>query len=201
MVSTKPVGVQASKKSPASSDTPPPAPPKSSTAANYGPSSPPAPRSWTNSSHETSHLTTPAAPTGSRRSPATPPPRRQAIAIQPIGRPPPNVTIRGRYQFQTESVRPSVALARAAVGARCAYRGDGRKGEHSMGLGNVGPDAGSGLTVSVAEQLMHLRGTTCCRNTRLSYVISRTSGTEVSTAAVASRSLCSCPCPLAILGR
>jgi len=39
---------------PASSGTPPPAPPKSSTAANYDPSSPPAPRSWTSYSQEPS---------------------------------------------------------------------------------------------------------------------------------------------------
>jgi hypothetical protein len=38
--------------SPAWSATPPPAPPRSSTAANYAPSSPPAPKSWTSSSPE-----------------------------------------------------------------------------------------------------------------------------------------------------
>jgi integrase len=42
----------ASRRSPASSGTPPPAPPRSSTAANYAPLSPPAPRSWTSSSAE-----------------------------------------------------------------------------------------------------------------------------------------------------
>ena len=46
----------------------------------------------------------------------------------------------------------------AAVGARCAYRGGGGKGEHGMGLGNGGSDASSGLAVSAAEQLMRLRG-------------------------------------------
>ena len=44
----------ASRRSPASPGTPPPAPPRSSTAANYDPSSPPAPKSWTNSSQEAS---------------------------------------------------------------------------------------------------------------------------------------------------
>ena len=46
----------------------------------------------------------------------------------------------------------------AAIEARCAYRGPGGKGEHGMGLGNGGPHAGSGLAVSLAEQLMRLRG-------------------------------------------
>jgi hypothetical protein len=46
----------------------------------------------------------------------------------------------------------------AAVGARCADRSGGGKGEHSMGLGNGGPNVGSGLAISLAEQLMRLRG-------------------------------------------
>ena len=94
----------ASKKSPASPDTPPPAPPKSSTAANYGPSSPPAPKSWTNSSQQTSHPNHPSS---------HPKPLQAAVdhrlpdlpdgkpwPSSRSGKPPPNVTIRGRHQLQ-----------------------------------------------------------------------------------------------------
>ena len=49
LLSRRGVGVP-SRRSPGWPGTPPPAPPRSSTAANYDPSSPPAPRSWTCSS-------------------------------------------------------------------------------------------------------------------------------------------------------
>ena len=42
-------------------------------------------------------------------------------------------------------------------GSTC-YRGGGGKGEHSTGLGNGSSHASSGLAVSLAEQLVRLRG-------------------------------------------
>jgi hypothetical protein len=50
--------------------TPPPAPPRSSTGASCGPSSLPAPRSWTSSSQETRPQRPPSAPSPARRKPA-----------------------------------------------------------------------------------------------------------------------------------
>ncbi len=45
----------------------------------------------------------------------------------------------------------------AMIRTRCADRGGGGQGEHRMGLGDGGPDARSGLAVSLAEQLVCLR--------------------------------------------
>ena len=58
--------------SPASSGTPPPSPPKSSTAANYDPSSPPAPKSWTNSSKKARTPRQPRQPQARTSQPPTP---------------------------------------------------------------------------------------------------------------------------------
>ena len=44
----------------------------------------------------------------------------------------------------------------AAAGARRAYRSGGGTGEHSIALGNGVPHTGSGLAVSLTEQLMRL---------------------------------------------
>ena len=46
----------------------------------------------------------------------------------------------------------------AVIRTGCADRGGGGQGEHRMGLGNGGPDARSGLAVSLAEQPVRLSG-------------------------------------------
>ena len=42
------------------------------------------------------------------------------------------------------------------IRAGCADRGGGGQGKHRMGLGDDGPDARSGLAVSLAEQPVRL---------------------------------------------
>ena len=97
----------ASRRSPASPGTPPPAPPRSSTAANYGPSSPPAPRSWTSSSRQPN----PAPARDLRQRPAPPssaslmtgpsrPGRRQLIPADPASHHAQRPFVR-RHQFRT----------------------------------------------------------------------------------------------------
>ena len=46
----------------------------------------------------------------------------------------------------------------AVIRAGCADRGGGGQGQHRMGLGHGGPDARSGLAVSLAEQPVRLSG-------------------------------------------
>jgi hypothetical protein len=46
----------------------------------------------------------------------------------------------------------------AGIRAGCADRGSGGQSEDRVGLGNCGPDGGSGLAVSLAEQFVRLSG-------------------------------------------
>lgn len=46
----------------------------------------------------------------------------------------------------------------AVIRTGCADRGGGGESEHHMGLGDGGPDARSGLAVSLAEQPVRLSG-------------------------------------------
>ena len=46
----------------------------------------------------------------------------------------------------------------AVIRAGCADSGSGGQSKHRVGLGNCGPDGGSGLAVSLAEQFVRLSG-------------------------------------------